>query len=128
MKGKQYYIFVKNIKINVSEKIYKEYHKQTNHEIYEEKQYKKHTVSIAFDLGSDGFEEQLMNALAIKELFAALDKLDGTEKRIIKALFFENMSERALANELDMSQSMINKIKKIALFKLKNMIYFKTRM
>lgn len=43
MKGKQYYIIVKNMKINVSEKIYKEYHKQTNHEIYEEKQYRKHT-------------------------------------------------------------------------------------
>ena len=127
MKGKQYYIFVKNIKINVSEKIYKEYHKQRNHETYEEKQYRKHTVSIAFDLGTVGFEEQLVNALAIKELLAALNELDGTEKRIIKALFFENMSERALAKELDMSQATINKIKKMALLKLKSMIYFKSK-
>lgn len=127
MKGKQYYINVKNMKINVSEKIYKEYHKQRNHETYEEKQYRKHTVSIAFDLGTVGFEEQLVNALAIKELLAALNELDGTEKRIIKALFFENMSERALAKELDMSQATINKIKKMALLKLKSMIYFKSK-
>lgn len=120
MKGKQYYIIVKNMKINVSEKIYKEYHKQTNHEIYEEKQYRKHTVSTTFDLGTDGFEEQLVNALAIKELLTALNKLDSTEKRVMKALFFENMSERTLAKELDISQATINKMKRIALSKLKN--------
>lgn len=99
---KNYYIFLGDTKVDVSEKVYKGYWQETNRENYLNRLDKKNKLGCFSEFISDGtdrsMEERLIDkAVDVEKLVAvkmqiealnkALDKLNPEEREIIQALF-----------------------------------------
>ena len=133
---KSYYIFLDDKKIDVSEKVYKEYWKVTNRENYLYRLDKENNLKYFSELENEDsrkVEEKLADSridveklvdmkFQIEELYKALDRLSPEEREIIQALFFEEKSETNVGDSLGVSKQAINKRKKKILAKLKNFL------
>ena len=99
---KNYYIFLGDKKVDVSEKVYKGYWQETNRENYLNRLDKENKLGYFSEFVSDGtdrsMEERLIDkAVDVEKLVAvkmqiealnkALDKLSPEEREIIQALF-----------------------------------------
>ena len=130
---KSYYIFLDDKKINVSEKVYKEYWKETNRERYLYRLDKENHLRFFSELedeDSRSIEERLSDSsidvekifdvkFQIEELHKALDRLSPEEREIIQALFFDEKTETAVGDSLGVTQQAIHKRKSSILSKLK---------
>jgi len=63
------------------------------------------------DLNATSVEDSVMQSLMTDELYKALDKLPEPERALIKALFFQGMTERQAAATFGLSQKGIHKRK-----------------
>lgn len=131
---KNYYIFLGDKKVDVSEKVYKGYWQETNRENYLNRLDKENKLGYFSKFISDGtdrsMEERLIDkAVDVEKLVAvkmqiealnkALDKLNPEEREIIQALFFDEIPQRELAKTLDISQGAVFRRKEKTLEKLK---------
>jgi len=131
---KNYYIFLRDTKVDVSEKVYKGYWQETNRENYLNRLDKKNKLGCFSEFISDGtdrsMEERLIDkAVDVEKLVAvkmqiealnkALDKLNPEEREIIQALFFDEIPQRELAKTLNISQGAVFRRKEKTLKKLK---------
>lgn len=131
---KNYYIFLGDMKVDVSEEIYKGYWQETNRENYLKRLDKENRLGYfsEFLLGEidRSIEERLMDKAIdleklvevktqIEALNKALDKLSPEEREIIQALFFDEIPQRELAKTLNISQGAVFRRKEKTLEKLK---------
>ena len=131
---KNYYIFLEDTKVDVSEKVYKGYWQETNRENYLNRLDKENKLGCFSEFVLDGtdrsMEERLVDkAVDVEKLVAvkmqiealnrALDKLSPEEREIIQALFFDEIPQRELAKTLNISQGAVFRRKEKTLEKLK---------
>jgi RNA polymerase sigma factor (sigma-70 family) len=131
---KNYYIFLGDKKVDVSEKVYKGYWQETNRENYLNRLDKENKLGYFSEFISDGtdrsMEERLIDKavdleklvavkMQIEALNKALDKLSPEEREIIQALFFDEIPQRELAKTLNISQGAVFRRKEKTLEKLK---------
>lgn len=131
---KNYYIFLEDTKVDVSEKVYKGYWQETNRENYLNRLDKENKLGCFSEFIIDGtarsMEERLIDkAVDVEKLVAvkmqiealnkALDKLNPEEREIIQALFFDEVPQRDLAKKLNISQGAVFRRKEKTLKKLK---------
>lgn len=131
---KNYYIFLEDTKVDVSEKVYKGYWQETNRENYLNRLDKENKLGYFSEFVLDGtdrsMEERLIDkAVDVEKLVAvkmqiealnkALDKLSPEEREIIQALFFDEVPQRDLAKKLNISQAAVFRRKEKTLEKLK---------
>lgn len=134
---KNYYLFVGDKKIDVSEKIYKEYWQETNRENYLKRldrknklryfsefvtEEKDRTIEERFADKSIDIEKLVAVKMQIAALHEALNKLNPEEREIIQALFFEEIPQRYLAKKLNISQGAVFRRKEKTLKKLKEFL------
>ena len=131
---KNYYLFVGDKKIDVSEKIYKEYWQETNRENYLKRLDRKNKLSYFSELVTEekdrtieerfadksiDIEKLVAVKMQIAALHEALNKLNPEEREIIQALFFDEIPQRELAKTLNISQGAVFRRKEKTLKKLK---------
>ncbi|MEL5899556.1 sigma-70 family RNA polymerase sigma factor [Clostridium sporogenes] len=134
---KNYHLFVGDKKIDVSEKIYKEYWQETNRENYLKRldrknklsyfsefvtEEKDRTIEERFADKSIDIEKLVAVKMQIAALHEALNKLNPEEREIIQALFFEEIPQRDLAKKLNISQGAVFRRKEKTLKKLKEFL------
>ena len=79
----------------------------------------------ALDFIADGtadIAETVVNAVMVDRLKAALSLLSDSEQALIKAIFFEELSEREVGLRLGITQSVVNKRKAKSLAKLRKIM------
>lgn len=122
-------------RIKVSEEIYRAYYKEREHEKYLEK--KSLSNEYSFDgMQEEGisFEYELSSFIPspediyiaheqINELNNAISALDEDSRNLIKALFFEGLTEREYAQKLKKNRDYIHHEKNRILRKLKHTIW-----
>src|SRR5699024_5654790 len=131
---KNYYIFLGDSKVDVSEKVYKGYWQETNRENYLNRLDKENKLGCFSEFVLDGtdrsMEERLIDkAVDVEKLVAvkiqiealnkSLDKLSPEEREIIKAIFFDEVHQRDLEKKLNNSQGEVFRRKEKTLEKLK---------
>lgn len=134
---KNYYLFVGDKKVDVTEKIYKEYWSETNRENYLKRLDKKNKLSyfseFAIEEKDRNIEERFADKsidieklvavkMQIAALHEALNKLNPEEREIIQALFFQEIPQRDLAKKLNISQGAVFRRKEKTLKKLKEFL------
>ena len=67
----------------------------------------------------ESVEDMVLRRISIERLYKALDRLTEKERKLIEALFFEEMTEREVAHSLGISQPAVHKQKNKILKKLK---------
>lgn len=131
---KNYYIFLGDLKVDVSEEVYKGYWQETNRENYLKRLDKENRLGYFSEFVSDevgrSMEERLIDKavdleklvevkIQIEALNRALDNLSPEEREIIQALFYEEIPQRDLAKKLNISQGAVFRRKEKILKKLK---------
>ena len=131
---KNYYIFLGDKKVDVSEKVYKGYWQETNRSNYLNRLDKENKLGyfseFVLDSTDRSMEERLIDKavdveklvavkMQIEALHKALDKLSPEEREIIQALFFNETPQRELAKTLNISQGAVFRRKEKTLKKLK---------
>ena len=134
---KNYYLFVGYKKVDVTEKIYKEYWSETNRENYLKRldrknklsyfsefaiEEKDRTIEERFADKSIDIEKLVAVKMQIAALHEALNKLNPEEREIIQALFFQEIPQRDLAKKLNISQGAVFRRKEKTLKKLKEFL------
>lgn len=134
---KNYYIFLGDKKVDVSEKVYKGYWQETNRENYLKRldrknklsyfsefvtEEKDRTIEERFADKSIDIEKLVAVKMQIAALHEALNKLNPEEREIIQALFFEEIPQRDLAKKLNISQGAVFRRKEKTLKKLKEFL------
>ncbi|WP_034602209.1 sigma-70 family RNA polymerase sigma factor [Clostridiisalibacter paucivorans] len=134
---KNYYLFVGDKKVDVTEKIYKEYWSETNRENYLKRLDKKNKLSyfseFAIEEKDRNIEERFADKsidieklvavkMQIAALHEALNKLNPEERELIQALFFQEIPQRDLAKKLNISQGAVFRRKEKTLKKLKEFL------
>lgn len=131
---KNYYLFLGDLKVDVSEEVYKGYWQETNRENYLKRLDKENRLGYFSEFVSDevarSMEERLIDKavdleklvevkMQIEALNRALDNLSPDEREIIQALFYEEIPQRDLAKKLNISQGAVFRRKEKILKKLK---------
>ena len=131
---KNYYLFLGDLKVDVSEEVYKGYWQETNRENYLKRLDKENRLGYFSEFVSDevgrSMEERLIDKavdleklvevkIQIEALNRALDNLSPDEREIIQALFYEEIPQRDLAKKLNISQGAVFRRKEKILRKLK---------
>ncbi|HGS8953054.1 TPA: sigma-70 family RNA polymerase sigma factor [Clostridioides difficile] len=134
---KNYYLFVGDKKVDVTEKIYKEYWSETNRKNYLKRLDKKNKLSyfseFAIEEKDRNIEERFADKsidieklvavkMQIAALHEALNKLNPEERELIQALFFQEIPQRDLAKKLNISQGAVFRRKEKTLKKLKEFL------
>ncbi|EDS73509.1 sigma-70 family RNA polymerase sigma factor [Anaerofustis stercorihominis] len=127
-------LLVRNERIEVSEAVYKAYYKEREHEKYLDKKKRDNEYSyegmkekgIVFEY-NEGLiemspEEKLLKDIEKERLREALSALNKDEMFLIDLYYFENKSEREIAEIFSLSQKAVNKRKKRILEKLKSIL------
>ena len=116
---KEYTLIVKGRRVPVTYEVYKAYYQEYEHERYLKNKAAKHEhsleqfietgVSIEFNCldSITPVEDEVLIAEQIAHLYCCLDNLSAQEQQIIRGLFFEEKTERALAKQLEISASAI---------------------
>ena len=129
---KEYFIVIDGEKIPVSEEVYRAFKRPAWTE-RKRRQVRADYERSLEQLAEDGFEvsdestlvdEIVEDKMMLDMLFAALDELTADERGLIDALFFDEKSERKVANESGISQQAISKRKSKILAKLRKSLKF----
>ena len=70
----------------------------------------------------ESVEDMVLRRISIEWLYKALDTLTERERKLIEALFFEEMTEREVAHSLGISHPAVHKHKNKILKKLKHFL------
>ena len=129
----KYYIRSKNVLVEVSKEVYEEYHRIERHlDTLIEKDARHNTVSYdALDVDTvetvtnhDGksVEDIAVERILTEKLLQCLQRLPPEEQAIIKALYYEGLSERQFSVISGIPQKTINYRKRKILMKLKKIL------
>ena len=130
----EYTLVVSGKRIPVSQEVYKAYYQCRNREKYLEKLAERNNISLENDAKAGSFmefqivsaknsmEDAVINRELIKKMKSCLSLLDNDERSLIKALYFENLSERQLSRRTGIAQRTINDHKRRVLSKLKELM------
>jgi len=132
---KEYFIVIYGETISVSEEVYRAFKRPAWAEKkrrQREQENGKTPLSLdslteaGFDIPDGGtlVDEIVEDKLLLDMLFAALAELTDDERGLIDALFFEEKSEREIADDAGISQQAVSKRKGKILAKLKNLLNF----
>lgn len=125
------YIYIKGKKIYVSDKIYKAYKKQINHEAHLSRLDRKHQVygfeDYKLDLNSIvdenvDIEKIIETKMRIEDLYRALDSLNDEERKLIEALYFEDKTLTEVAKQVDTNPMKISRLRNKILEKLRKLL------
>lgn len=131
--SKQYYLFVKGKKVEVSEEIYRAYVRPISAEQKRRyRAYSKFSVRSLEDMQRNGMdieakdsdiESQIVEDEEHQEeldlLRAALEKLEGRDREIIYMVYFEGKSQAEIGSILGVAQQQVSRFLKYALAELK---------
>ena len=116
---KEYTLIVKGKRIPVTYEVYKAYYQEYEHERYLKNKATKHEhsleqfietgVSIEFICldSVTPVEDKVLEAEQLSYLRCCLDKLSVEEQQIIYGIFFQDKTERQLAEQLQISASAV---------------------
>ncbi|MBS5783308.1 MAG: sigma-70 family RNA polymerase sigma factor [Clostridium sp.] len=134
--NKKYTIVVKRQRVEVSEAVYRAYHKEREAERYQNKLIRQNELSLE-KFQDDGVNidylivrvqsdilDRLIHQEQLEALWIALRSLSKDERSLIDELYINDKKEADLATELLVTQQAISKRKKKILDKLKKMIDF----
>jgi len=124
------YIDIDGEKVAVSEDVYRAYKRPAWRERKRRITRRKKERSLdkfkddGFDIPAEGasLDEIVADKLLLDMLMSALDELTAEERGLIDALFYEDRSEQAAADALNISQQAVNKRKRRILAKLRDII------
>ncbi|WRS28340.1 sigma-70 family RNA polymerase sigma factor [Oscillospiraceae bacterium MB08-C2-2] len=133
---KEYRIKVQGQLVPVSEEVYLTYHRMKRRETYLEERDTTNGVfyysaldtegtngeDVIPDLVSPRVEDLIMDKLLAEKLHQCLAQLTKEEQELIFTLFFQNKSERQLAEETGIPQKTINDRRHKILVKLKKLM------
>ncbi|WP_411677865.1 sigma factor-like helix-turn-helix DNA-binding protein [Caproicibacter sp.] len=132
--NKKYTIVVKRQRVEVSEAVYRAYHKEREAERYQNKLIRQNELSLE-RFHEDGVNidylivrirpdivDRLLYQEQLEALWIALQSLPEDERSLIDELFFNDKSERELSAMISVPQKTINDRKKRILLKLRNLI------
>ncbi len=116
---REYTLIVKGKRISVTYEVYKAYYQEYEHERYLQNKAAQHEhsleqfietgVSIEFICldSMTPVEDEVLKTEKIVHLYRCLDKLSAQQQQIISGLFFEEKTEKELAQQLQISVSAI---------------------
>ena len=125
------YIYVNGKKVYVSDKLYKAYKKQINHEAHLSRLDRKYNVYGFEDYKLDAnsivdenvdIERIIETKLRIEDLMKAIGKLNEEERELIYAIYFEEKTLKDIANTQDTNLMKISRIRDKILRKLRDML------
>lgn len=132
--NKKYTIVVKRQRVEVSEAVYRAYHKEREAERYQNKLIRQNELSLE-RFREDGVNidylivrvqpdilDELIHQEQLEVLWSALRSLPEDERSLIDELFFSEKSERKLAAELGIATMTLHDRKHRILRKLKKLI------
>ena len=132
---KEYTLIVKGRRVPVTYEVYKAYYQEYEHERYLKNKSIKHErsleqfietgVSIKFSCldSITPIEDEVVKSEQLSYLHCCLDKLSKEEQNIVRGIFFEEKTEKELAQQLGISASSLGyrkrKILKALLLEMK---------
>lgn len=132
--NKKYSIVIKRQRVEVSEAVYRAYHKEREAERYQSKLIRQNELSLERFL-EDGVNidylivrvqpdivDRLIHQEQLEALWIALQSLPEDERFLIDELFFNDKSESQLAKSIGINQSTVSRRLSKVLSKLKNLI------
>lgn len=132
--NKKYTIVVKQQRVEVSEAIYRAYHKEREAERYQNKLIRQNELSLE-RFQEDGVNidylivrvqpdivDKLIHQEQLEALWIALQSLSEDERSLVDELFFNEKSERKLASELGVPRMTLSDKKHRILKKLKKLM------
>ena len=132
--NKKYTIVIKRQRVEVSEAVYRAYHKEREAERYQNKLIRQNELSLE-RFREDGVNidylivrvqpdilDKLIHQEQLNALWLALQSLPEDERSLIDELFFNDKSERMLAAELDIPRMTLSDKKNRILRKLKKIL------
>ena len=129
--AKEYYLYVNEQKVKVSEQIYKVYWREKEHEKYLEQVDRKNHLFLFSSLDHDGhFEENIIDEsvdvekivetqMMIEAVRNAISRLNAEERDIIERLYFNDETLSSIAKRKKVSYQAIQWRKNKSLQKLK---------
>lgn len=132
--SKKYTIVVKRQRVEVSEAVYRAYHKEREAERYQNKlihqnelsleRFREDSVNIDYLIVrvQPDIVDKLIHQEQLEALWSALQSLPEDERSLIDELFFNDKSERELSAMISVPQKTINDRKKRILIKLRRLI------
>ena len=134
LENKKYTIVVKRQRVEVSEAVYRAYHKEREAERYQNKLIRQNELSLE-RFREDGVNidylivrvqpdivDRLNHQEQLEALWIALQSLPEDERSLIDELFFNDKSEREFSAMISVPQKTINDRKKRILLKLRKLI------
>ncbi|ADL05690.1 sigma-70 family RNA polymerase sigma factor [Lacrimispora saccharolytica] len=132
--NKKYTIIVKRQRVEVSEAVYRAYHKEREAERYQNKLIRQNELSLE-RFHEDGVNidylivrvqpdivDKLIHQEQLESLWAALDILPEDERSLIDEIFFNEKSESQIAQSIGLNQSTVSRRLSKILSKLKKLI------
>lgn len=134
LENKKYTIVVKRQRVEVSEAVYRAYHKEREAERYQNKLIRQNEMSLE-RFHEDGVNidyfiarvqsdilDKLIQQKQLEALWTALQSLSKDERLLIDEIFFNEKSESQIAKSIGVNQSTISRRLLKILSKLKNLI------
>lgn len=131
---KKYYIKIQNDLVEVTQEVYLEYYRAVRREQAQKEKDQKHGV-LSYDaldaegcLGSEllshsvNIEDQVSARLMCEKLHRCLALLPSSERELLFAIYFDELSERELHARSGVPQTTISYRKRKALAHLKNLL------
>lgn len=132
--NKKYTIVIKRQRVEVSEAVYRAYHKEREAERYQKKMIRQNELSLE-RFREDGVNidylivrvqpdivDKLIHQEQLEALWIALQSLPEDERSLIEELFFNEKSERKLASELGIANMTLHDRKHRVLKKLRKLL------
>lgn len=130
--SKRYFIYVNDYLMEVTYENYKNYHKFNEHEKYVAKRDRNKGVvlvpeipdflKLTSDIDLSDEIDNKENRKYIKKVLEALALIDKKDQAIIRAIYFEGLTERKLAERMGISQPVLHRKKVRILKKLKSIV------
>jgi len=108
-----YYLYVRGQRVEVSEEVYREYYKLTEHEKYLKRKALVHECSLeemtsngeTVDVSFSDTEQEALTAMRRKRVQEEIRGLTDEEKMLIRLRYYEQLTEREAARRMGISQS-----------------------
>lgn len=134
LENKKYTIVVKRQRVEVSEAVYRAYHKEREAERYQNKLIRQYELSLE-RFQEDGVNidylivrvhpdivDKLIYQEQLEALWVALQSLPEDERSLINEIFFNEKSESQVARSIGVNQSTVSRRLSKILSKLKNLM------
>ena len=132
--NKKYTIVVKRQRVEVSEAVYRAYHKEREAERYQSKLIRQNELSLE-RFREDGVNidylivrvqpdivDKLIHQEKLEALWSALQSLSEDERSLIDEIFFNEKSKSQVARSIGVNQSTVSRRLSKILSKLKNLM------